>query len=91
MLRLSKVEDFRAAEIHVNVAHRISPKPFPVEHGENKGTLGIIMNKQQTKKRTLVFFLVPHFTLLPFSGAIETLRIANRMLGYAAYEWRLAS
>lgn len=46
---------------------------------------------QQTRKRSLVFFLVPHFTLLPFAGAIETLRIANRMLGYAAYEWRLAS
>ena len=51
------------------------------------------MSKQQpqTKKRSIVFFLVPHFTLLPFAGAIETLRIANRMLGYAAYEWRLAS
>ncbi|ATN34462.1 AraC family transcriptional regulator [Rhizobium sp. ACO-34A] len=52
--------------------------------------MGINMNKQ-TKKRSLVFFLVPHFTLLPFAGAIETLRIANRMLGYSAYEWRLAS
>ena len=50
-----------------------------------------LMSKAPTKKRSLVFFLVPHFTMLPFSAAIETLRIANRMLGYAAYTWRLAS
>jgi transcriptional regulator GlxA family with amidase domain len=43
------------------------------------------------KKRSFVFFLVPHFTLLPFTAAIETLRVANRMLGYAAYSWRLCS
>ena len=49
------------------------------------------MNKQDVKKRSLVFFLVPNFSMLPFSAAIETLRIANRMLGYEAYTWRLAS
>ncbi|MDI7863617.1 GlxA family transcriptional regulator [Rhizobiaceae bacterium n13] len=49
------------------------------------------MSKAPAKKRSLVFFLVPHFSMLPFSAAIETLRIANRMLGYNAYEWRLAS
>lgn len=47
--------------------------------------------KPQVKKRTLVFFLIPEFTLLPFAAAVETLRIANRMLGYKAYDWRLAS
>lgn len=47
--------------------------------------------KPQVKKRTLVFFLIPEFTLLPFAAAVETLRIANRMLGYPAYDWRLAS
>ena len=52
---------------------------------------GIHMNKTPIKTRSLVFFLVPHFTMLPFSAAIETLRIANRMLGYSAYTWRLAS
>lgn len=41
--------------------------------------------------RSIVFFLVPHFTMLPLSAAIETLRIANRMLGYSAYSWRLVS
>lgn len=47
--------------------------------------------KNPAKKRTLVFFLIPEFTLLPFAAAVETLRIANRMLGYQAYDWRLAS
>ncbi len=49
------------------------------------------MNKTQELKRSLVFFLVPEFTLLPFSAAIDTLRIANRMLGFEAYKWRIAS
>jgi transcriptional regulator GlxA family with amidase domain len=49
------------------------------------------MNKMLTKKRSLVFFMVPQFTMLPFSAAIDTLRIANRMLGYQAYTWRLTS
>ncbi len=42
-------------------------------------------------KRSIVFFLVPDFTLIAFSTAIEPLRLANRMLGYDAYRWRLAS
>jgi transcriptional regulator GlxA family with amidase domain len=42
-------------------------------------------------KRSIVFFLVPNFTLIAFSTAVEPLRLANRMLGYDAYSWRLAS
>ncbi|WP_337266666.1 GlxA family transcriptional regulator [Oryzifoliimicrobium ureilyticus] len=49
------------------------------------------MTKAHTLTRSLVFFMVPQFTMLPFSAAIDTLRIANRMLGYEAYRWRLAS
>ncbi|MGE7368407.1 GlxA family transcriptional regulator [Neorhizobium sp. NPDC001467] len=49
------------------------------------------MNTFPTKKRSIAFFLVPQFTMLPFAAAVETLRIANRMLGYAAYTWRLCS
>lgn len=41
--------------------------------------------------RTIVFFLVPEFTMIAFTSAIEALRSANRMLGYEAYAWRLAS
>ncbi|AZO51585.1 MAG: helix-turn-helix domain-containing protein [Mesorhizobium sp.] len=42
-------------------------------------------------KRSLVFFLVPDFTMVAFATALEPIRIANRMLGYEAYKWRLAS
>jgi transcriptional regulator GlxA family with amidase domain len=34
---------------------------------------------------------VNDFTMVAFATALEPLRIANRMLGYEAYRWRLAS
>lgn len=46
---------------------------------------------QHPIKRSIVFFLVPEFTMVAFATALEPLRIANRMLGYEAYCWRLAS
>lgn len=42
-------------------------------------------------KRTIVFFLVPNFSMIAFTTAIEPLRMANRMLGKTAYSWRIAS
>ena len=41
--------------------------------------------------RRIVFHLVPDFTLIAFASAVEALRLANRMLGKPAYEWRLTS
>ena len=41
--------------------------------------------------RSFVFFLVPDFSMIAFATAIEALRIANRMLNYDSYKWRLAS
>jgi len=46
---------------------------------------------KHTIKRSLVFFLIPDFTMVAFATAVEPLRLANRMLGYEAYRWRLAS
>lgn len=46
---------------------------------------------KQPVKRSLVFFLVPDFTMIAFATALDPLRSANRMLGYEAYRWRLAS
>lgn len=46
---------------------------------------------KQTVKRSLVFFLVPDFTMIAFATALDPLRSANRMLGYEAYRWRLTS
>jgi len=42
-------------------------------------------------RRSIVFFLVPDFTMMAFATALEPLRAANRMLGFEAYRWRLAS
>lgn len=45
----------------------------------------------QPVRRSIVFFLVPDFTMVAFATALEPLRSANRMLGFQAYSWRLAS
>lgn len=42
-------------------------------------------------KRSIVFFVVPDFSMLAFATAIEPLRLANRMAGYETYRWRLSS
>ncbi|MCT7375241.1 GlxA family transcriptional regulator [Chelativorans salis] len=49
------------------------------------------MQDEKQFKRSLVFFLVPDFTMVAFATALEPLRAANRMAGYEAYGWRLAS
>ncbi len=41
--------------------------------------------------RHFLFLLLPEFSLMPFSSAIEPLRIANRMEGTALYSWQTAS
>lgn len=52
---------------------------------------GLVNAAKQPVKRSLVFFLVPDFTMIAFATALDPLRSANRMLGYEAYRWRLAS
>ncbi len=42
-------------------------------------------------QRSVVFFLLPDFSMIAFTSAIEPLRLANRMLGKDYYTWRLAS
>tara|TARA_R100001129_G_scaffold174979_10_gene147725 strand:+ start:2049 stop:3143 length:1095 start_codon:yes stop_codon:yes gene_type:complete len=42
-------------------------------------------------KHSFVFYLVPEFSMIAFSMAIEPLRLANLMLGVDYYSWRLAS
>ena len=41
------------------------------------------------KPRRFVFVLMDQFTLLSYSCAVESLRIANRMAGTALYDWRV--
>lgn len=49
------------------------------------------MSELISTKRSIVFFLVPDFSMIAFATAIEPLRLANRMLGYQSYKWRLSS
>jgi transcriptional regulator GlxA family with amidase domain len=38
---------------------------------------------------TVLFLMVPCFSMIAFASAIEPLRLANRALGYEAYRWRV--
>jgi AraC family transcriptional regulator, glycine betaine-responsive activator len=40
---------------------------------------------------TILFLLIPNFSMMAFTSAIEPLRIANRLSGKRLYHWRLIS
>ena len=42
-----------------------------------------------SKTKRFVFVLLDQFTLLCYSCAVESLRIANRMAGHTLYDWRV--
>jgi transcriptional regulator GlxA family with amidase domain len=46
--------------------------------------------REANRPRRFVFLLLDRFTMLSFAGAIEPLRIANRVSGKTLYEWKLA-
>ena len=46
---------------------------------------------KETIKRSIVFYLVPNFSMIAFSTAIEPLRLANRLQDSPSYNWHLAS
>ena len=43
------------------------------------------------RDESLLFFLVPSFSMIAFTNAVEPLRIANRLAGRPLYSWRLVS
>ncbi|MDR0809188.1 MAG: GlxA family transcriptional regulator [Gemmobacter sp.] len=45
---------------------------------------------KEAAPRRFVFLLLERFTMISFAGAIEPLRIANRMAGRVIYSWKLA-
>ncbi|MFD1911943.1 GlxA family transcriptional regulator [Halodurantibacterium flavum] len=47
-------------------------------------------SRETAPPRRFVFLLLDRFTMLSFAGAIEPLRIANRVSGRKLYEWVLA-
>jgi transcriptional regulator GlxA family with amidase domain len=44
-----------------------------------------------SRPERFVFLLLENFTLIAFAGAIEPLRLANRMAGRSLYEWQVAT
>ena len=44
-----------------------------------------------SRPERFVFLLLENFTLIAFAGAIEPLRLANRMAGRTLYEWQVVS
>ncbi|GBD42994.1 HTH-type transcriptional regulator CdhR [bacterium HR40] len=46
---------------------------------------------EETRPETVAFFLVPNFSMIAFTSAVEPLRIANRMSGRQLYRWILVS
>lgn len=49
------------------------------------------MSGRHTDRQTILFLLIPKFSMIAFSSAIEALRLANRAVGKTVYEWRLIS
>lgn len=45
----------------------------------------------EPRPERFVFLLLENFTLIAFAGAIEPLRLANRMSAQTLYQWRVAS
>jgi transcriptional regulator GlxA family with amidase domain len=44
-----------------------------------------------SRPERFVFLLLENFTLIAFAGAIEPLRLANRMAGRSLYEWQVVT
>ena len=49
------------------------------------------MTADESFERHFTFVLIPEFSMLSFSTALEPLRMANRMLGRKVYHWRLVT
>jgi AraC family transcriptional regulator, glycine betaine-responsive activator len=49
------------------------------------------MNKATGEPLRLAFLLVPQFSMMAFSAALEPLRAANRLSGCRLFEWQLTS
>ncbi len=58
---------------------------------EAKAVAGNGASRDGVTPETMAFFLVPNFSMIAFSSAVEPLRIANRMAGALLYRWVLVS
>ena len=64
-----------------------SPAATPAGRNAERGKE---RDRQKDGPRRFVFLLLDRFTMLSFAGAIEPLRIANRVAGSTLFEWVLA-
>ena len=51
----------------------------------------ISADRPRSGPRRIAFLLVPEFSMIAFTSAIEPIRVANRMSGKQLYEWRTVS
>ena len=51
----------------------------------------IVVPGVDARPREIVFVLVPNYSFIAFSSAMEPLRMANRMRGEPLYRWRIVS
>ena len=68
--------------------HDASRKPVkrPIDLGNGMGP-----RRELADITSVAFMLVPNFSMIAFSSAIEPLRLANRVLGHDAFGWRVLS
>ena len=57
----------------------------------DREALAVSGDDGQEAQQTFCFLLLPDFSMLAFSSAIEPLRVANRLAGRAVYRWRIAT
>jgi AraC family transcriptional regulator, glycine betaine-responsive activator len=55
------------------------------------GAVLIRADKPPPPRQRYAFFTLPDYTFIALSSAIETLRMANRVIGRDAYEWTIVS
>ncbi len=96
-MSISKAEDGNLA---FRTAHARSPGPIPPPAparrrragGDHPGKAGEVpMSRAMADIVSVAFLLVPSFSMIAFSSAIEPLRLANRIEGQDAFSWRVLS
>lgn len=74
------------------ISHGIEIKP--VTHSKTGTTMrdrSMLLKAYNGKPHKFVFYLVPGFTMIAFTSALEPLRIANLLAGKRLYEWEVVS
>ena len=57
----------------------------------DQGARGVFLTNSRHEPLRFTFLLAPNFSMISPSSAIEPIRVANRLLGRPAFEWRTSS